>query len=96
MNDKIFIGNGKEKVFDDGGSVINATITLDEFKQYFKEYGFTTKQGKKMLKIIIGKRREPDQYGKTHWITLDQWKPDRVPASNLDQKPQEFEDSIPF
>ena len=94
MNDKIFIGNGKEKVFDNGGSVINATITLDGFKKYFEDYGFTTKQGKKMLKIIIGKRREPDKYGKTHYVELDTWKPGQVPAGNLDQ--QQGEEEIPF
>ena len=42
MNDKIYIGSGREKTFDNGGSIINITIGLDGIKEYFEKYGFTT------------------------------------------------------
>jgi len=75
MSEKIYIGSGKEKVFPDGGSVINCMITLDGLNQIFKDHGFTTDKGVKKLKIIVGKRREPDQWGNTHSVEIDTWKP---------------------
>ena len=78
MSDKIYIGSGKEKTFDNGGSVINCMITLDGLNQIFKDHGFTTQQGVKKLKIIVGKRREPDQWGNTHSVSIDTFKPDQT------------------
>ncbi len=85
MNEKIYIGNGKEKTFDNGGSIINITIGLDGIKEYFEDYGFTTDQGKKKLKLVVSKRREADQYGNTHSVTVDTFKPE-----------QQTDDGIPF
>jgi len=93
MSEKIYIGSGKEKHFNDGGSVINLTIGLDGIAQYFKDYGFTTDQGKKKLKLIVSKRREIDQYGNSHYVTVDTWKPEQQQAP---PPAEEFEDDIPF
>lgn len=91
MNDKIYIGNGKEKTFDNGGSVINCMITMDGLAQIFKDHGFTTQNGVKKLKLIIGKRREIDQYGNSHYVQIDTWKPDQQATA-----PAQTEDDIPF
>ena len=93
MSDKIYIGSGKKKVFQDGGSVINCMITMDGLAQIFKDHGFTTQNGVKKLKLIIGKRREIDQYGNSHYVQIDTWKPEQKTTS---QQPEEFEDDIPF
>lgn len=85
MSEKIYIGNGKEKTFDNGGSIINITIGLDGIKEYFEKYGFTTDQGKKKLKLVVSKRRETDQYGNTHFVTVDTFKPE-----------QQTDDGVPF
>ena len=92
MSEKIYIGSGKEKIFDNGGSVINCMITLDGLAQIFKDHGFTTQNGVKKLKLIIGKRREIDQYGNSHYVQIDTWKPDQQTAPPTDK----FEDDIPF
>ena len=93
MSDKIYIGNGKEKTFDNGGSVINCMITMDGLSQIFKDHGFTTQNGVKKLKLIIGKRREIDQYGNSHYVQIDTWKPDQQTAP---APAEDFEDDIPF
>lgn len=93
MSEKIYIGSGKEKTFDNGGSIINITIGLDGIKEYFEQYGFTTDQGKKKLKLIVSKRREIDQYGNSHYVTVDTWKPEQQQAPPPADK---FEDDIPF
>lgn len=58
---KHFVGSGKEKVFDNGGSLINFSIKkedLDSCKLSPKGYYFLT----------IAPRREADQYGNTHSV----------------------------
>ncbi len=95
MSEKIYIGNGKEKHFNDGGSVINLTIGLDGIAQYFKDYGFTTDQGKKKLKLVVQKRREIDQYGNSHYVCIDQFKPDSSKSNNSSHNTNDDE-NIPF
>jgi hypothetical protein len=72
MGEKIFCGNGKEK-FD--GDMISVTLNVDELAKSFKDYGFTTDAGKRMIKVNVCKGRNVDQYGNTHYVTIDTWKP---------------------
>ena len=90
MTDKIYIGSAKKKDFQDGGSLINIMLSLDGMAEHFKNYGFTTDQGKKKIKLILSERREIDQYGNSHYVTVDTWKPDSAPA------PVVAEDDISF
>ena len=75
MSEHIYVGSGKEKIFGDGGSVINVSLEMDKIRQFWGQYGFTADSGKQYLKIKISKKREPDQYGKTHTVEIDTWKP---------------------
>lgn len=68
--------SAKKKEFNNGGYIINAMLDLDELEEHFKSYGFTTKENRRKLKVSIGTRREPDQFGNTHNIEVDTWKPD--------------------
>jgi hypothetical protein len=102
MADKIYCGNGRIKNFGNGGSIINITVDLDTLNREFAEYGFNTDQGKKKIKLIVGERREVDQYGNSHHVTVDTWKPDgqQNGAVNVNSVPasvhEEFEDEIPI
>lgn len=75
MADKIYTGSGKEKFFNDGGSLIGITLDIETLQQNFKEYGFVTQQGKKKIKVNVSSRREIDQYGNSHTVTIDTFKP---------------------
>jgi hypothetical protein len=72
--------SAKKKVFDNGGSVLNVSIKgqdLTEFlSQHVNERGY--------LNLRIQKRREVGQYGDTHMVTLDTWKPKTTPITESD------------
>lgn len=94
MADHIYVGSAKEKTFQDGGSILEVSLTLDGMAEYFKAYGFTASSGKKIIKLKIGRRREVGKYGETHTVEVDTWKPEQtrqsVPTVKQDQ------DDIPF
>jgi len=101
---KIYCGSGKEKTFNGGGSIIEVSLTLDGIAELFKQYGFTTKAGKKIIKLKIGKRREIGNYGETHTVEIDTFKPEAKPQRDEvtkhyakdDSVPPDFPDDIPF
>ena len=90
MADKVYCGSGKEKRFDDGGSIIEVTIPVDELVSHAEVYGFTaSSSGRRMIRLKIGRRRTVGTYGETHTVEVDTWKPgqnagagDRAPAQS--------------
>ena len=67
--EKIFCGSAKQthEMF------INGSICLDDFPQELRQV--SPKNGKTYLNITIGKKREVGQYGDTHYITVNTFKP---------------------
>ena len=78
MADHIYCGSGKERVFENGGNVLTVTLNIDEILAQYDAYGFTTNTGKRTIKVKISRRREVGQYGETHTVEIDTWKPDGV------------------
>ena len=76
MNDKIYVGNGKEKKFTGGGSIIAISLDLEALVREYNNHCFETASGKKMIKVNVGTRREVGIYGDTHVVTQDTWHPD--------------------
>ncbi len=109
MADKIYIGDIKEKLFEDGGSVLNVGISKADLEKML-----TMVNQKDYINLKISKRREPSQYGHTHSMVVDTWKPDTdaarqamgsvssppigqvAPAPRQPQRTQAFDDDIPF
>ena len=87
-DEKIFCGSGKAFTFQNGGSKIGVMLDMDMLSKHFKEHGFTTQNGKRMMKIDVTEKREVDQYGKTHMVTLDTWKPDSQQQGKHQAPPQ--------
>lgn len=79
---KIYCGNGKEKRFDNGGSIIEVLLDVDDLAKNFKEHGFTTGQGKRKIRVKVCQGREVDQYGNTHYVEIDTWKPNQQGQQN--------------
>lgn len=76
-NRKIFIGSGKKKEFSNGGSIINASICVDDLLQHAEEFQTVSNgNGKKYIKLKIGSRKQADNFGNTHFIEIDTWKPE--------------------
>lgn len=77
MADRIYVGNGKEKTFPDGGTIVTITVDIDAIMTACRDYGFTTDAGKRKIKLKVGRRRDVDQYGNTHNVEVDTWKPEQ-------------------
>ena len=73
MADKIYVGNGKSK-FDGQQEAVSLCLT-DLPKEHVFEY-----DGKKYIKLVVQERREADDYGRTHYVAVDTWKPEEKKA----------------
>lgn len=66
---RIYLGHGRKHPKYD---ITNFSICVSEIpKEWIFEY-----KGKKYLKLVMGAKKTPDQYGKTHSVWLDTFKPD--------------------
>tara|TARA_B100001093_G_scaffold248555_1_gene237964 strand:- start:2139 stop:2408 length:270 start_codon:yes stop_codon:yes gene_type:complete len=85
--EKIYVGNGVEKFDGDMVSVsINLTKLGKEASNFMFEYN-----GEKYIKLNVCKNRDgANEYGKTHYLAVDTYKPD--PA----KKAEVIEDDLPF
>lgn len=81
-NDVIYCGDGKEKTFDSGGSVIKVNICLDKIpEEYIREF-----KDKRYVNLIVGERKSVSDRGETHWVKVDTWKP--TPRDETQAPPQ--------
>ena len=84
MADKIYCGSGKEK-FD--GNLVEITINLSKIKDCKTE--IFEYNNDKFIKLKVVKKREEDEYGKTHYVEVNTWKPEKkaevVEAGNDDE-----------
>ena len=70
MSEKIYCGSGKEKF---SGNLVEISVCLSDLpKDRIFEYN-----GKKYIKLKVVKRRETDQFGKTHYIEVDMFEPEK-------------------
>ncbi len=76
MSERIFVGNGKEKQLK-YGPIIDIVIDVDSILREYEEHGFMTEQGKRKIKLKVGGRKDVDQYGNTHFVEVDTWKPNQ-------------------
>jgi len=83
--EKIYIGNGTEK-FD--GGLVEFSLNLSKLKQDAGQHMFEY-NGEKFIKLKVVKKRDgADQYGKTHYVEVDTYKPEA--------KAEEKADDLPF
>ena len=84
--EKIYVGGGKEK-FE--GNMVQISVCLTDLP---KEHVFEF-DGKKYIKLNVVKKKEVDQYGKSHYIEVDTWRPNV--GEQKTQQVQE-DDDLPF
>ena len=75
----IKVGNGVEK-FD--GNLVETTINLSKLKDSEHIFEFN---GDKYIKLKVAKKREVDEYGKTHYVEVDTWKPEKKTSEETDK-----------
>ena len=69
MAEKIYVGNGTSKF--DGNQVACSVCLTDLPQEHMFEYN-----GKKYIKLIVQEKMNTDEYGKTHYVAVDTWKPE--------------------
>ncbi len=60
------------------GEFFNMSFNLEKLQQYANEKGY--------VNMTMSKRREPGQYGDTHYFTLNDWKPENAGGEDNFQK----------
>ena len=50
------------------GEFFNMSFNIEKLQQYANEKGY--------VNVTMSKRKEPGQYGDTHYFTLNDWKPE--------------------
>lgn len=98
---KIYVGNGKSKF---NGDLISVSINLDKIPdEHINEFN-----GKRFVRLNVALNYEGkvDEYGNTHSVTIDTWKPSTAKNEDRgDYKPApaksplavvEDENSLPF
>lgn len=65
--DKIYCGSGKKSQYG-----TNLDLCLSKIP---KEHITEDKNGNKYIKLKVDERKNPDDYGNTHYITVNTWKP---------------------
>ena len=83
-NEKIYVGSGKEK-FD--GDLVEFSVNLTKLGAEAAEHMFTSEKGEKFIKLKVVKKKEAkdggaDQYGNTHYVEVNTWKPDASKAKD--------------
>ena len=87
QNEAVFCGNGKEVTFQDGNSIVNFSVALSKIKDHVYEYN-----GEKYVNLTICPNKGGEnEYGKTHYVKVNTFKPDASKA-----EAQEEDDSLPF
>jgi hypothetical protein len=69
MSEKIYVGNGTSKF--DGNQVACSVCLTDLPQEHMFEYN-----GKKYIKLLVQEKKAVDEYGNTHYVAVDTWKPE--------------------
>jgi hypothetical protein len=87
---KIYCGSGKKK----SDTWLQVTVNPEKFAEYVQEFN-----GNKFIKLNINVLPEPDKYGKTVSVSVDNWKPENsnntVKKADKNDSNQDY-DSLPF
>jgi hypothetical protein len=91
MADKRYVGSGRKNEQYD---ITNISVCLSDIN---KEDIKTGKNGKKYLSLSVGARKQPDEYGKTHSVWIDDYvAEDKAGVAPKKAAPQLQEADLPF
>lgn len=81
--DRIYVGNGVEK-FD--GDMVEFSLNLTKLGKEAGEHMFDY-NGDKFIKLKVAKMKQANDYGKTHYVEVNTYKP---------EVKEKVEDDLPF
>jgi len=86
MSEKIYAGTGKAFTFSNGGTKVSCSICLSDLPKEFITIG--KKNGKKYIKLdLLERKNGEDDFGNTHYLTVDTWKPTQQREEPKEQDP---------
>lgn len=86
QNEPIYVGNGKQV----HSNICNVSICLDDAAQHAIEYN-----GKKYLNVQVIQKKEVDQYGKTHFVKINDYNPNNQ-KTQAKKEPVSAGTGLPF
>lgn len=90
MSDKVFMNGLRFKMKPLDFFCLDMSLCYEDIitaMKENKEYARESKNGKHYFNLTIKEKREPDQYGITHYAEVDTWKPESQP-NNAPSEPQ--------
>lgn len=99
MNEKKYLPSFCKEYGEYGNIEIN--LNIDQFHELMKGLKdspalYKNKKGEQVLKLTLSKKKEKGQYGDTHYIVVNEFKPEQ----KADEKPKnarkELDDDLPF
>lgn len=89
MSDKKYVGTGRQA--PNGLEIVNISIAESKVKDFWNEYN-----GERYLRLGVSKKREADQYGKTHSVYIDEYQPTGNNNASRQQPAKVTEDDFQF
>lgn len=91
QNTRNYVGNGKKP--NPNYDLINVSLRYDRLAQHTYEYN-----GEKYVKLTVGALKEPNEWGKTHSVWINDYKPDNNNNNNgnTQNAPVSAGDGLPF
>ena len=89
MSDKKYVGTGRQA--PNGLEIVNISIAESKVKDFWSEYN-----GERYLRLGVSKKREADQYGKTHSVYIDEYQPTGNNNASKQQPSKVTEDDFQF
>ena len=92
-NKNIYVGSGKKfGKFDN----ISISICLEDVKPFMTK---SEKNGKHYVNLVVAEMKEANKWGKTHSVSIDNWKPDpnykkEIPV--IEVPAEDKEEDLPF
>ena len=82
MADKVYLKcQAKAHTFTNGGQIIKLSIAASELRAFSDAHA--NQAG--YVNLVVAERREPGQYGDTHYVYLDAFTPKATPAPSRRQ-----------
>lgn len=89
-NVKIYCGSGK--AFGNYGQ-IGISLCLDDLPS---DYVTTSKNGKRYINLKLSPKQGTDQYGKTHYLEVDTWRPEKKSSFGQSNDFSNGSNGVPF
>ena len=89
QQERQYVGRGKKAGNFD---LVNFSISESKIKDSWFEY-----KGERYLKLTIGALKNPDNYGKTHSVWIDDYKPTEAGKNAVEaKKVEDIKNDLPF